>query len=283
MPEGDTIFRAARTLHRALAGKPVTRFESAYAHVTAVAVDHPVVGRTVERVEAAGKHLLVRFSGGLALRTHMRMNGSWHIYRPGERWQRPRRAMRVLLETADFVAVAFDVPVAELQTEEALARDEALTRLGPDLLGPDFDEEEALRRLRARPERAIGEALLDQSAVAGAGNVYKSETLFLCAVSPFAPVSALDDEALRRLLAMVRRLMTLNVRESEPGAQPGAIVTYRGLRRTTHRADPAEGLWVYSRGGRPCRRCGTRIVLDRQGVHARVTYFCPRCQPEPAP
>jgi endonuclease-8 len=279
MPEGDTIFRAARTLHRALAGKPVTRFESAYAHVAAVDVDHPVVGRTVERVEAAGKHLLVRFSGGLALRTHMRMNGSWHIYRPGERWQRPRRAMRVLLETADFVAVAFDVPVAELESEAALARDEALRRLGPDLLGPEFDQDEAVRRLRSRPERAVADALLDQSAVAGAGNIYKSETLFLCGVWPFAPVATLDDETLRRLLAMARRLLTLNVRESEPGG----IVTYRGLRRTTHRADPAERLWVYSRGGRPCRRCGTAIVMERQGVHARVTYFCPRCQPEPTP
>src|SRR4051794_20300099 len=167
MPEGDTLFRAARPLHRALAGKVVTRFDSAYAHVTAAAVDHPVVGRTVESVSAAGKHLLIRFSGDLVLRTHLRMSGSWHIYRPAERWQAPAREMRVLVATSDFVAVGFSVPVAELASASAVERE--LRRLGPDLLGETFDEDEALRRLRARPERELGEALLDQSVVAGAG------------------------------------------------------------------------------------------------------------------
>jgi endonuclease-8 len=274
MPEGDTIFRAARTLGRALAGKTVTRFETAYAHVAAADVDAPVVGRTVEEVRAVGKHLLIRFSGGLVLRTHMRMNGSWHIYRPGERWQRPRQAMRVLVETADFVAVGFDVPIAVLESEAALARHGELERLGPDLLGATFDEDEALRRLRARPDQEIADALLDQSAVAGAGNVYKSETLFLCRVSPFAPVATLDDGVLRAILAMARKLMALNVRE----AAPGGIVTYHGLRRTTDRAHQGERHWVYHRHGLPCRRCGTSIERQRQGVNARSTYYCPRCQ-----
>src|SRR2546423_6380287 len=191
MPEGDTLHRAARTLARALNGKTVTRFDSAYAHVTSRAVDEPVVGRTVEEVRAIGKHLVLRFSGGLVLRTHMRMSGSWHIYRPGERWQRPGAAMRVLVETADFVAVGLDVPVVELERGES----RALRRLGPDLLAPDFDMGEALRRLRARPERAVGEAILDQSALAGAGNIFKNETLFLCGLSPFTAVAAPDDEA----------------------------------------------------------------------------------------
>ena len=126
MPEGDTIFRAARTLHRALAGKPVVRFETVLAQLSRVDDDSPIAGRTVERVRSVGKHLLVEFSGDLVLRTHMRMNGSWHIYRPGERWQRPRSAMRVVVETADFQAVAFDVPVAEFRTARALARDPAV-------------------------------------------------------------------------------------------------------------------------------------------------------------
>jgi endonuclease-8 len=278
MPEGDTIFRAARTLARALTGKVVTRFETAYAHLATVDADQPVAGRTVEEVRAVGKHLLMRFSGPgerLVLRTHMRMNGSWHIYRPGERWQRPRQAMRVLVETADFVAVAFDVPVAVLETEAALERDQQVTRLGPDLLGPTFDDDEALRRLRAAPERAIGEALIDQSAVAGAGNVYKSETLFLCGISPFTPVADLPDERLRALLATARRLLGLNVKETAPGG----IVTYFGLRR----AKPEDGRWVYGRAGRPCRRCGTAIILRRQGLDARLSYSCPRCQPDPVP
>jgi len=270
MPEGDSIFRAARTLARALTGKRVTRFESAYAHVAHADIDAPLVGRTIEEVRAVGKHLLMRFSGSLVLRTHMRMNGSWHIYRPGERWQRSPEAMRVLLATADFVAVGFDIPVAVLQSETALARDPDLTRLGPDLLGGSFDEDEALRRLRAHPERPIGEALLDQSVLAGVGNIYKSETLFLCGLSPFTAVAGLTDPALRAVVTTAGKLLATNTRE----ATPGRIVTRRTLR-----ARPSDSLWVYGRAGRPCRRCGTPIVMRRQGPAARVAYFCPKCQP----
>jgi endonuclease VIII len=147
MPEGDTIYRAARTLHRALAGQQVTRFETALAQLAQVDRDSPIVGRTIERVDAAGKHLLVTLSGELVLRSHMRMNGSWHIYRPGERWQRPARAMRIVIETSEWVAVAFDVYNAEFVPLSRLATHRAIATLGPDLLAV-FDEDEALARIR---------------------------------------------------------------------------------------------------------------------------------------
>jgi endonuclease-8 len=275
MPEGDTIFRAARTLDRALRGTAVTRFESVLPALTRVDDDRPIAGRTIESVRAAGKHLLVAFSGGLTLRTHMRMNGSWHIYRPGEPWRLPRSAMRLAIETASFVAVAFKVPVAEFLDDRAAARREDLAAMGPDLLAEGFDAGEVIRRIRARPDAEIAQALLNQRIVAGAGNIYKSETLFVAGVNPFTRVSRVSDEDLARILATARRLMQLNVREGAPGG----IVTVPGLRRTTGRADPSERLWVYGRSGRPCRRCGTAIERRKQGPDARSTYWCPGCQP----
>ena len=273
MPEGDTIFRAARTLNLALAGRVVTRFDSVFPALTRVDTDAPLAGRTVDRVWAQGKHLLIAFSGGLTLRTHMRMNGSWHVYRPGERWQRPGADMRIVIETDAFVAVAFQVPVAEFLTETALPRSRTLNTLGPDLLDDAFDEADALRRLRDRHDVPLGEALLDQRAIAGIGNVYKSETCFLAGVNPFTAVAALDDEQLRQVLTVARRLMVVNVR---PGAR-GGIVTYRGLRPAGH-SDPGAQHWVYGRRGRPCRRCGAPIRARKQGVDARTTYWCERCQ-----
>lgn len=266
MPEGDTIFRAARTLHRALAGKRVVRFETALAQLARVDDDVPIAGRTVTGVRSVGKHLLVELSGDLVLRTHMRMAGSWHIYRPGERWQRPRASMRVMLETADFQAVAFDVPVAEFRTAQELARDPALASLGPDVLDAGFDEQEAVRRLRARATLAIGDALLDQRALAGIGNVFKNEVCFVARVHPFTPVSALDDVTLLGLVRKAQRFLGMNVLESS------------GLRRSTHRGDPSARLWVYGRAGEACRECGEPIVIERRGPQARSTYFCPRCQ-----
>jgi endonuclease VIII len=274
MPEGDTIFRAARTLHRALAGKPVVRFETVLAQLSRVDDDTPIVGRTVERVRSVGKHLVVELSGDLVLRTHMRMNGSWHVYRPGERWQRPRSAMRLVLETADFQAVAFDVPVAEFRTGRALARDPAVARLGPDVLDPAFDEGEAVGRLRERGTLAIGDALLDQRALAGIGNVFKSEVCFAERVHPFTPVTALEDDVLLRLVRTARRFLGMNVLESSGGG----MVTYGGGRRTTQGGDPSARLWVYGRAGKPCRFCSERIMVERRGLGARSTYFCPRCQ-----
>jgi endonuclease VIII len=275
VPEGDTIFRAARTLHQALAGRTVTRFESVLPALTRVDEDAPLVGQAVDRVWAVGKHLLIGFSGGLVLRTHMRMHGSWHVYRPGERWRRPRHQVRVAIHTDAFVAVGFSIPVAEFAATASLARHEPLAQLGPDLLAPTFVAAEAVARLRARGAMPIGEALLDQRALAGIGNVYKSEVCFLSAVHPSTPVAALSDGQLAKLVEMARRLLQLNVAETS-GA---AIVTFAGIRSTTRSADPSARLWVYGRRGRPCRRCGTAIRAQKQGADARSTYWCQRCQP----
>jgi endonuclease VIII len=292
MPEGDTIFRAAATLHRALAGHRVVRFESVLPALADAVETRAIPGRTVEEVRSRGKHLVIRLSGALLLRTHMRMSGSWHLYRPGERWMRPRRSMRLLLATDAFEAVAFDVHDAELGTErpERRPRDDSdpaiaqapdpartfssLDRLGPDLLDDSFDEEAALARLRAAGDAEIGDALLDQRLVAGIGNVYKSEVLFLARLDPFTHVALVQDDRLRRTLRLARRLLRVNARA---GAE-AAITTYSGIRRTTGRLDPGERLWVYRRAGRPCRTCGTAIQVRRQGPGARSTYWCQACQ-----
>ena len=272
MPEGDAIFRTARTLHRALAGQRVTRFESVFPALTRVHEDTPITGRVVERVEPAGKHVLMRFSGGLTLRTHMRMNGSWHIYRPGERWQRPRRDMRVVVATEAFEAVAFNVPVAEWLDARAEAAQPDLRALGPDLLGETFDEAEALRRVREHDREEIADVLLNQRVAAGIGNVYKSEVLFLCRVNPFTAAQAVADDRVRELLATARRLLKANV------TTLGGITTYLGFRRARG-ADESERRYVYGRARKPCRRCGTPIQVRQQGPHARLTYWCPACQP----
>jgi endonuclease-8 len=274
MPEGDTIFRAARTLHRALAGQVVTRFESVLPQLMRIDTDAPLRGRTIEKVEARGKHLLIWFSGDLVLRTHMRMNGSWHIYRPGERWQRPHRDMRIVLETAGMHAIAFTVPVAELVTGAALAQVVPVRDLGPDPLTDSFDADEAIRRIEARGDVEIADVLLDQTAIAGIGNVFKSEVLFGARVNPFLQASQLTRERIAAIVTIATRFMRANVVDS---AKEG-IVTYAGMRRTTGRSDPSAGLWVYGRAGQPCRRCGTAISRQRQGVHARSTYWCGRCQ-----
>src|SRR5690349_11091932 len=167
MPEGDSIFRTARTLHRALAGHEVVRFESVLPALTRVHEDTPITGRTVESVRAAGKHVLMRFSGDLVLRTHMRMNGSWHLYRPDEQWRRPRRDMRVLVATRAFQAIGFSIPVAEFLDAAALRRQPDLQLLGPDLLDPAFDAVEALRHFREHPTSSIADTLINQRVVAG--------------------------------------------------------------------------------------------------------------------
>ena len=278
MPEGDTIFRAARTLHRAMAGKAIVRFESVFPALTRVHVDTPLTAQTLDRVSSSGKHMLMQFSGGKVLRTHMRMNGSWHIYRPSETWQRPRRDMRIVLATADFVAVGFNIPVAEFIAVRDLGRHQELRQLGPDLLGDDFDKDEALGRLRARPAEPIADVLLNQRVMAGIGNVYKSEVLFTCRVNPFTLVREIDDEALDCLVTTARRLLLANVHTSL-----APMTTYTGYRRTTGRDNPSERLWVYGRVGDPCRRCGTPVKIDKQGTDARLTYWCPTCQPSGTP
>ena len=297
MPEGDTIHRAAATLHQALAGRSVTRFASVFPHLTRIDATTPLAGRTIERVQAHGKHLLLWFSGDLALRTHMRMHGSWHIYRPGERWQRPGHEMRIVIETEAFHAVGFSIPDAEFASSAGLTRVSPLQHIGPDLLAADFDSGGAFARLRARSEMDIADALLDQTAIAGIGNVYKSEVLFAGRVNPFTPVAQVSDEQLRMLIATAVRLMRANVVGHVPLAPAGANVVgwvpldpaassteparvpYTGPRRTTGRDDPSARLWVYGRAGKPCRRCGTAVSRQKQGPHARSTYWCSRCQP----
>ena len=245
MPEGDTIHRTAATLQKALAGKVVTRYETMLPKIEAA-----LRGRTIERVVAAGKHLVIDFSGDLHLRTHMRMNGSWHIYRPGERWWRPRRDMRIVIETADFVAVGFNIPVAEMLSGRELER--ALHEQGPDLLA-DFDVEEAIRRAREHGDEQIADVLLNQRVAAGIGNIWKSESLFACGINPFRKVKDIDD--LGKLFLAARALLEQSA------------------------AGQRARLNVYSRGGQPCRKCGTPIESRKQGLDARLTYWCPRCQP----
>lgn len=254
MPEGDTIFRAARTLDRALAGRTVTRFDSVFSKLARANDDLRVAGRTVERVDARGKHLLIWFSGDLVLRTHMRMHGSWHIYRPGERWQRPRADMRIVIGTAEYEAVAFSVPVAELTSARGLERDSPVRDLGPDILAEGFDAADAVSRIQAMGETEIADALLDQHAVAGIGNIFKSESLFAARVDPFARVGTLSRDDVSRVLDAARRLMRASA-----------------IERPAHFS-------VYGRGRRPCLRCGTPISSAKQGEQARLTYWCERCQ-----
>jgi endonuclease-8 len=269
MPEGDTIHRTAEVLRAALAGRRITAARAqARPGLRRVPDLGRLVGATVTEVEARGKHLLIGFDSGLTLRSHLRMTGSWHRYRPGERWRRPAFAASAILETADAVAVAFDTPTIELLTDADLRRSRPLNELGPDLLARDFDAPEALRRLRERDGEQLGNALLDQRAVAGIGNVYKSEVAFLEGIFPWAPVASLSDKALTAALRTARRLLQANTRG--------------GARVTTGIPRRGQGLWVYGRAGRPCRRCGTRIEVARQGELARLTYWCPRCQPRGA-
>jgi endonuclease-8 len=272
MPEGDTIFRAAQTLHRVLAGKTITRFESTFPAINRIDEDAPIAGRTIESASSRGKHLLIAFSGGLVLRTHMRMNGSWHIYPTGARWKRPARDMRVLVATADAVAVGFNVPVAELLTTRAVARHTVLRALGPDLLDASFNRDEALRRIRARGAEPIADVLLDQRVIAGAGNVFKCEILFAAGIDPFRRVASIDDATLGRMLDVAVAQLKANAM-----SQPQTLSPAFG-RRTTRSLDPREALRVYGRGGQACRTCGTTIMSRASGPDARLTYWCPTCQ-----
>ena len=263
MPEGDTIHRAAKTLNMALAGRVITRFETMFPQLARVDDDAPLAGRTVESVEAAGKNLLMHFSGDLHLRTHMRMHGSWHIYKPGERWRARKSDMRIVIETETWVAVGFHIPIAEFYDE----RQEDLRKIGPDFLGETFDEAEAVRRIRERADSEIAEVLLNQRVVAGIGNEYKSEVLFMARVNPFTRVRDVTGEQLDSILKIARKVMLANIQK-------------RSMSRvTTFSLDLRQNLYVFSRGGKPCRRCGTAIAYKKHGRDARGTYWCPKCQP----
>ncbi len=256
----------------------MTGFRTTFPLLTRFDDDTPLAGQVVDRVESRGKWVLIYFSGGCILATHMLMNGSWHIYRPGERWQQPAANMRIVIETSDFVAVGFSVPVAEMHTAQSLARERRIPPAASDVLGSDFDANFAVESLLAAGDLELGEALLRQKVLAGVGNVFKSEICFAARLHPFGKVATLTREQAAEVVSIARRQLGSNVLE-ESG---GRIVTYRGRkRRTTHRDDPGESLWVYGRTGQPCRRCGELILRRLQGGDARATYWCPECQPMP--
>jgi len=279
MPEGDSIFRTARALNKALAGKVVTGFETALAPLARVNDDAPVLGRTVERVEARGKWCLIYFSGDLILLTHMRMSGSWHLYKVGERWQARCSAMRIAITCGDVQAVGFSIPVAEFHTARSLERSAQVQELGVDVLSAGYKVSEAARALREygreNPDAEIGNVLLNQRVIAGIGNIYKSEIAFAASVHPFRRMQTLSDREIERIAEIAERYMRTNIAEGK-GA---GIVTYTGPRRTTRAMDRRSRLWVYGRQGQECRRCGAAIEMRKQGTGARPTYWCPTCQP----
>ena len=282
MPEGDTIFRAAATQHAVLAGRRVLAVETVVPQVRRL-VPERLVGQTVERVEARGKHLLHWFApSGLALHTHMRMTGSWHTYPKGARWRKPRHLARLVLrvdgQQGPVDAVAFSVPVVELLTADQVARHRAIAALGPDPLagGPAgaVDLAEAGRRLVALTDRPIGVALLDQRVLAGVGNVYKNEVLFIHGVDPWTPVAEVPEDTRAALLATASQLLKANIAKGGPSritTRPAALVARAGARA-------GDAVFVYGRAGRPCPRCGTTIRSAALGDHARITFWCPSCQ-----
>ncbi|MGA9668490.1 MAG: DNA-formamidopyrimidine glycosylase family protein [Terracidiphilus sp.] len=278
MPEGDTIFRTARALSRALMAKPLTGFQSTYPLLARFNDDTPLTGQIVEQVESRGKWLLIHFSGGAILATHMLMSGSWHIYRPGERWQQSRINMRILLENSDYIAVGFRVPVAKMLQPQELARAARIPAPAIDILNEEFDAAQALRRLLMHKNEEIADVLLRQEVLAGVGNVFKSEICFVAATNPFCKVAALTESKAKALIATAQKLVAANVREDSGDT----IETYGGRkRRTTHESDPAASLYVYGRNGEPCRICGEPIRRRIQGPGARVTFWCQHCQPMP--
>ena len=259
MPEGDTIFKVARTLRAVLEGKTLLGVRSPLPQIDCARL----VNHSVREVEARGKNLLIHLDDDRAFWTHLRMSGSWHVYRAGEKWLRPQRQMRLSLDVEGFCAVCFNAPVVELLTPLQL-RGEKRLQPGPDGSAERFDAEEAERRLRALADLPLGEAIVRQDALAGLGNVLKSELLFILRLDPFAPVSALTSARLVQLVASARALLLDNRHSS-------TRVTRRSL-------DGPGTRWVYGRQGEACRRCGETVKMKRQGQLLRSTYFCPRCQ-----
>ncbi len=264
MPEGDTVWLSAKRMHEALAGRVLVRSDFRVPqHAEA-----DLSGRRVLEVVPRGKHMLTRVEGGLTLHTHFRMDGTWHLYRPGDRWTGgPDWQVRLVLETAEQQAVGFRMPVVELLP--TAQEDRVVGHLGPDLMQDGFDADEAVRRLAADPAREVGTALLDQRLLAGLGNLYRCEVLYVRGLTPWTTVADVPD--LPALVGAGRRLMRANRGHPEQ-------TTTGSLRR-------GEEHWVFERTGRPCRRCGTRVQSAEQGPapYARLTYWCPRCQRGPAP
>jgi endonuclease-8 len=255
MAEGDSILRIARRLDERLAGKEVSVRTPGPRRPAGLPVDQ-LSGRTLERVESRGKHLLLHFDGGLALHSHLGMRGSWEIYAAGERWRRPARQAWIALADDSSEAVNFGGSTMRVAREAQLLRDPRLARLGPDLLADEFDPEAGAARIRSiAPDLKLGDALLGQRLVAGIGNIFRSEGCFAARVDPGTQVSGLSDDQIADVLTATRALMLEAV---ETGRQPNQ---------------------VYRRAGRPCPRCGTPIASRATGDSARITYWCPGCQP----
>jgi endonuclease-8 len=253
VPEGDTVWYAARRLRAALADQELVRSDFRVPRLATA----DLTGQTITAVVSRGKHLLIRTDGGMTVHTHLKMDGFWRVAPAGE----PRRdhRIRLVLANAKWQATGYLLGTVGLvpTSDEA----EVTGHLGPDLLGPDWDAAEAVRRLREQPERRVAEALLDQRNLAGIGNLYKSEVLFLSGIHPFRSVGDIPDDTLTRVVELSRRLLDANKERIDQ-------VT------TGDRHSPT---WVYGRRGRSCRRCGTRLETDTSGE--RVTFWCPRCQP----
>ena len=276
MPEGDTIFRTAVILRRVLAGQRVTGFEITAPKVSGAARGEEIVGSLVDAVESNGKHLFITFGTPqrVVLHTHMKMSGSWHVYRPDERWWEPESEARVVIRTEHAVAPCFHPPIVELLTEKELGLHRVVSRLGPDIIWDDFDMDDAIGRIRSDEDRDIATALLDQHAISGIGNVFKVEALFLARTSPWAQVRDLDDAKLREIIEQARRLIRLNRDGRE--------------RRTRFGLNARERMWVDERAGLPCHVCGTMVESGWHPDEVRKSWYCRACQnvttvPRPAP
>jgi len=275
VPEGDTLFRTAVVLREVLLGRTVS---SARGRPDGVQLER-VIGATIMSVESRGKHLLIDFSNGLTLHTHLRMHGSWHRYRPWETWKRPADRAVAVIGTPNAVAVCFDAPTVELMDTRAVAVHPQLSTLGPDLLAPEPDVERAVANLAlpGRAGTAVGEALLDQSLLAGLGNVYRSEVLFIERVDPFLPLGQLAPGTAARLVGTGARLLHANRMEPDRTTTPDALGGQPGSRGPRGAWDGR--LYVYGSAGRPCPRCGTRIRTRVFGELPRRVFWCPSCQP----
>jgi endonuclease-8 len=261
MPEGDTVWRSCQQLNEVLAGQELTRCEF---RVPALATTD-LTGVTVREVVSRGKHQLFRFDNDFTLHTHFRMDGTWRIYPRGRKWVGgPDWQIRAVLATADHDAVGYRLPVTDLI---ATTDEESLVgHLGPDLLGPDWDLDEALRRIENQPGRSIGEALLDQRNLAGIGTFYRAELCFLQGTHPRTPVRQLSN--LRRMVQRGQQLLYAN--------------RWRLEQSTTGDLRAGRRAYVFERSGEPCRRCGTPIRMEEFGPvgQERRSYWCPRCQPD---
>ena len=267
VPEGDTIYRAAASIRRWLGLRVITAAESRVAGLNL----ETLVGRTVEQVEPHGKHLVISFGvhpdrpndQPVALHSHMRMSGSWHVYTATAEWQRPKRQAKVILTADDRLAVCFNAPIISLLEQREVARATSIGELGPDVLVDPFNVAEVVTRARSnRNADAIGEVLLDQRVVAGIGNIYRCEALFLEAIHPWTILRQLSNEQLAAVVSTASTIMRANI---------GKAVA-RNFGRGENQP------WVYGRNGLPCRKCGTIVQARKQGSQARTAYWCSLCQ-----